>query len=213
MSLARWSPTPTSRWRCELPAPGRTLSRAMWFRATARWASGWPSASRTWHGTTSRRRSDNETSSRRRCRGVGLVHEGEPQSPSKPLNRYPHRGAREVPCPACGSDEWEVVTAAKEGTGHTRNTHWGHGSSGPGKAFVCRACGHEEQIDSVIRLRQGRLLGHGAGALALCSLCRKKQRGRPGWPLPGSPCQGCRRTGRNPLRGASNYRCGEIAVG
>jgi hypothetical protein len=58
-------------------------------------------------------------------------------------------GAREVPCPACGSNTWDMVTAAWEGTGYLRNTRWGHGSSGPGKAFVCRACGHEEIVGSV----------------------------------------------------------------
>ena len=42
-------------------------------------------------------------------------------------------GARDVPCPACGSDAWDLVTAAWEGAGHLRNTRWGHGSSGRGK--------------------------------------------------------------------------------
>jgi hypothetical protein len=53
-----------------------------------------------------------------------------------------------------------LVTAPWEGTGHMRNTRWGHGSSGPGRAFVCRVCGHEERLGGVIRLRQGRLLAH-----------------------------------------------------
>jgi hypothetical protein len=58
-------------------------------------------------------------------------------------------GAREVPCPACGSNGWDMVTAAWEGTGHLRNTRWGYDSSGPGKAFVCRVCGHEDLIGNV----------------------------------------------------------------
>jgi hypothetical protein len=57
-------------------------------------------------------------------------------------------GAREVPCPACGSNAWDIVTAAWEGTGHLRNTRWGYSSSGPGKAFVCRTCGHQESAPS-----------------------------------------------------------------
>ena len=63
-------------------------------------------------------------------------------------------GAREVPCPACGSNAWDMVTAAWEGTGHLRNTRWGYGSSGRGKAFVCRVCGHEERVGGRPRLGQ-----------------------------------------------------------
>ena len=58
-------------------------------------------------------------------------------------------GAGEVPCPACGSNEWDLVTAAWQGTGHLRSTRWGYGPSGPGRAFVCRTCGHEKRLGSV----------------------------------------------------------------
>lgn len=64
-------------------------------------------------------------------------------------------GAREVRCPACGSNAWDIVTAAWEGAGHSRNTRWGYGSSGPGKAFVCRVCGHEELVGTVVGLARG----------------------------------------------------------
>jgi hypothetical protein len=60
-------------------------------------------------------------------------------------------GAREAPCPACGSNIWDLVTAAWEGTGHLRNTRWGHGSSGPGRAFVCQVCGHEDRLGTLVR--------------------------------------------------------------
>ena len=59
-------------------------------------------------------------------------------------------GTREVPCPACGSNAWDVVTAAWEGTGHLRNTRWGYDVYGPGKVFVCRVCGHEERAGTVL---------------------------------------------------------------
>jgi hypothetical protein len=62
-------------------------------------------------------------------------------------------GEREVPCPACESNAWDLVTAAWKGTGGLRNTRWGHGSSGPGKAFVCEVCGHEERVGSVFTYR------------------------------------------------------------
>jgi hypothetical protein len=62
-------------------------------------------------------------------------------------------GAREAPCPACGSNAWDLVTAAWEGTGHLRNSRWGYDVYGPGKAFVCRVCGHEERRGTVIGLR------------------------------------------------------------
>jgi hypothetical protein len=58
----------------------------------------------------------------------------------------------EVPCPACGRCEWDVVTAAWEGIGELRTTRWGYGSSGPGRALVCRVCGHEERLGTVMRL-------------------------------------------------------------
>ena len=58
-------------------------------------------------------------------------------------------GAREAPCPACGSNAWDLVTAAWEGTGHLRNTRWGHGPAGAGRAHVCQVCGHEARIGAV----------------------------------------------------------------
>jgi len=61
-------------------------------------------------------------------------------------------GEREVPCPACGSNAWDLITAAWEGTGLLRNTRWGHNAVAPGKAFVCRACGHEEQVGHRVTL-------------------------------------------------------------
>jgi hypothetical protein len=33
-------------------------------------------------------------------------------------------GHRELRCPACGSNAWDIVTAAWEGTGHLRNSRW-----------------------------------------------------------------------------------------
>lgn len=58
-------------------------------------------------------------------------------------------GHREVRCPACGSNAWDMVTAAWQGTGLLRNTRWGYNAIGPGRAFVCRVCGHEERIGTV----------------------------------------------------------------
>jgi hypothetical protein len=55
-------------------------------------------------------------------------------------------GEREHGCPACEANAWDLVTAAWEGVGPLRNTRWGYGSSGPGRAFVCRVCGHQEKI-------------------------------------------------------------------
>lgn len=55
-------------------------------------------------------------------------------------------GARDVPCPACGANAWDLITAAWAGVGALRNTRWGHNPAGPGKAFVCRTCGHEERV-------------------------------------------------------------------
>ena len=70
--------------------------------------------------------------------------DGAPLNPGLPADWEREAiGARKVPCPACGSNVWDVVTAAWEGTGHLRNTRFGHGSSDPG-AFVCRVCGHAE---------------------------------------------------------------------
>ena len=100
-------------------------------------------------------------------RGAELIpvlfrdRDGAPLNPGLPADwEREEVGDREVPCPACMSNEWDVVTAPWEGTGHMRNTRWCHGSSGPGRAFVCRVCGHEERLGGVIRLRQGRLLAH-----------------------------------------------------
>ena len=62
-------------------------------------------------------------------------------------------GARKVPCPACRSNARDVVTAAWEGTGHLRNSRWGYDVYGPGKAFVCRVCGHEEMPGTVLGRR------------------------------------------------------------
>ena len=79
---------------------------------------------------------------------------GAPVNPGLPADWEPETiGAREVPCPACGLNAWDVVTAAWEGTGHLRNTRWGHNVYGPGKAFVCRVCGHEELLGHRISLR------------------------------------------------------------
>jgi hypothetical protein len=80
---------------------------------------------------------------------------GEPVNPGLPADwERKAIGEREVPCPACGSNVWDVVTAAWQGTGHLRNTRWGYGSSGPGKAFVCQVCGHEEQVGSLVTFRR-----------------------------------------------------------
>jgi hypothetical protein len=50
--------------------------------------------------------------------------------------------SREVQCPACGSNEWDLITATWEGEGPRRSTHWGHYGDDPGRAYVCRVCGH-----------------------------------------------------------------------
>lgn len=60
-------------------------------------------------------------------------------------------GERDMRCPACDANAWDLVTAAWKGTGHLRNTRWGHGSSGPGRAFVCRTCGHETKVGTILR--------------------------------------------------------------
>ena len=75
---------------------------------------------------------------------------GAPVNPGLPADweREPVND-RDVRCPACGSDAWDLVTAAWVGTGHLRSTRWGYGSSGPGQAFVCRVCGHEHRIGAV----------------------------------------------------------------
>jgi len=58
-------------------------------------------------------------------------------------------GTREIACPACGSDQWDLVTAGWQGIGRLRNTRWGYGVAGPGKAFVCRVCGNEARVGAV----------------------------------------------------------------
>jgi hypothetical protein len=73
--------------------------------------------------------------------------DGAPVNPGLPADwERDAIGAREVPCPACGANAWDLVTAAWEGSGALRNTRWGHNPAGPGKAFVCRTCGHEERV-------------------------------------------------------------------
>jgi hypothetical protein len=62
-------------------------------------------------------------------------------------------GAREAGYPACGSNRWDLVTAARGGSGHLSNARWGHGPYGPGKAFVCCTCGHEETRRQRVHLR------------------------------------------------------------
>src|ERR1700760_2259904 len=76
---------------------------------------------------------------------------GPPVNPGLPadLGGWPG-GHPPVRCPACGSDAWDMVTAAWQGTGHLRNTRWGYGPSGPGEAFVCRVCGHEDRIGGTV---------------------------------------------------------------
>lgn len=81
--------------------------------------------------------------------------DGAPVNPGLPAGwERESIGAREAPCPACGSNMWDLVTAAWEGTGHLRNTRWGHGSSGAGRAFVCQVCGHEDRLGTVIRFNR-----------------------------------------------------------
>ena len=82
---------------------------------------------------------------------------GAPVNPGLPADweREPV-GHRDVGCPACGSNAWDRMTAGWQGTGHLRNTRWGYGSSGPGKAFVCTVCGHEERIGEVFVYRRNR---------------------------------------------------------
>jgi hypothetical protein len=55
-----------------------------------------------------------------------------------------HRVSRDDPCPACGSSDWELVTAAWEDHGPGRSTRWGHHDEQPGQAYVCRVCGYAE---------------------------------------------------------------------
>jgi hypothetical protein len=81
--------------------------------------------------------------------------DGAPVNPGLPAD-WEREGirARDVPCPACGSNVWDLVTAAWQGTGHLRNTRWGHGPFGAGRAFVCQVCGHEERIGMAKRLNK-----------------------------------------------------------
>lgn len=57
-----------------------------------------------------------------------------------------HAVSREDPCPACGSEQWDLVTAAWEGEGSRRSTRWGNQGNNPGQAFVCRVCGYAKSI-------------------------------------------------------------------
>ena len=76
--------------------------------------------------------------------------DGAPVNPELPADWEREAiGERDSQCPACGAKAWDLVTAAWEGTGHLRNTRWGYGAYGPGRAFVCRVCGHEERIGDV----------------------------------------------------------------
>lgn len=85
---------------------------------------------------------------------------GAPVNPGLPADwKREAVGEREEPCPACQTNAWDIVTAGWKGTGHLRNTRWGytggsHSDPEPGKAFVCRACGHEERIGAVFSYRQ-----------------------------------------------------------
>jgi hypothetical protein len=49
-------------------------------------------------------------------------------------------------CPACGSSEWELVTAPWEDMGGLRSTRLGHHGDNPGQAYVCVVCGHAERL-------------------------------------------------------------------
>jgi hypothetical protein len=50
-------------------------------------------------------------------------------------------------CPVCGATEWDVAIAAWERSGSVRSTRWGiYGGDQPGRAWICRTCGHEQRI-------------------------------------------------------------------
>jgi hypothetical protein len=83
-----------------------------------------------------------------------LDPDGAPVNPGLPTEweREPV-GRRRIQCPACGTNAWDLVTPAWQGTGDHRSARWGHGTVGPpdhknepqrGRAYVCRVCGHEE---------------------------------------------------------------------
>jgi hypothetical protein len=85
--------------------------------------------------------------------------DGAPVNPGLPADFEREAiGAREVSCRACGSNVWDLVTAAWRGTGHLRNSRWGHDVYGPGRASVCRVCGHEDRLGSPIGGLPRRLL-------------------------------------------------------
>ncbi len=69
---------------------------------------------------------------------------GVPMAPPLPSDwsRVPVSDTDE-PCPACESLEWDVVTP----TDDTR----GWSGSGPSRVVVCRVCGHEESVGSIMR--------------------------------------------------------------
>lgn len=79
--------------------------------------------------------------------------DGAPVNPGLPADWEREAiGERDIQCPACGANAWDLVTAAWEGTGHLCNTRWGYSNGcDPGRAFVCRVCGHEEKIGAVFR--------------------------------------------------------------
>lgn len=54
--------------------------------------------------------------------------------------------SRDDQCPACGASDWDLVTAAWEGEGSRRSTRWGRHGDDPGRANVCRVCGHAEMF-------------------------------------------------------------------
>lgn len=73
--------------------------------------------------------------------------DGAPVNPGLPADWEREAiGEREVPCPACGANGWDLVTATWEGSRALPSTRWGHNPDGPGKAFICRTCGHEQRI-------------------------------------------------------------------
>lgn len=54
--------------------------------------------------------------------------------------------SRDHQCPACGSSEWELVTAPWEDMAGMRSTRLGHHGDNPGQAYVCAVCGHYETL-------------------------------------------------------------------
>lgn len=81
---------------------------------------------------------------------------GAPVNPGLPSDwEREEIGRRDTECPACGENTWDLVTAAWQGIGPLRNTRWGNiNGVEPGRAFVCRTCGHEVKIGAPIRHRR-----------------------------------------------------------